>query len=522
MHAHLRALPAATIEAARAQRTRVAHADELHVAGDSDAYVATLRTQAGLALAPFDVADGASGFFEAALIVAAVPADHRVAIRRVRKLVGADQVEPAQFERVDAERLGHRIHRALNDVGRLRPAGAPVSVDRRRVGRDQPHLGVERGDVVVAGDVGGSVDRRNAGRHVREIGAEIRDRAQLDPEHPPVALDCGLDELGVRPPVGGGDMAFAAGLGPADRSVEVPGGERDEDLFGIEMHLGAEAATDVGRDQVDAMLWPAQSFGQPAPRHVRHLARQVDRQALVGGVERRTNRARLHRARDQPLIDETQRHQPVGRRGGARIVAAARLVRADQVAGHVGVQLRRIGRERGDLVHNGRQQLVIDADRLDRIGRLLARLRDDEGHCLADVAHALASKRRVRRHDRIADHPVGPDVADAPVEVGMRQDADDAGHFKGRRGVDREDARMAVRRAQYCRVGQARHLHVVGVAAPAGQQLRVFAPQDRLAHQRHVHGFARGIHQTVSARVWGAGCAAARRAASNTASTMFW
>ena len=50
----------------------------------------------------------------------------------------------------------------------------------------------------------------------------------------------------------------------------------------------------------------------------------------------------------------------------------------------------------------------------------------------------------------------------------------------------------------------------------------VNAPDDRLPDQRRVHGFARGVHQTVSASMLATGWAVARRAASSTASTMFW
>src|SRR5207245_5676747 len=81
--------------------------------------------------------------------------ERRVEIARVDRQAGGDsrrklldEVEPADLDRVLADLTRKRIHRALDRVGRLRPACAAVRIGRRRVREDAGALEVVRGRVV--------------------------------------------------------------------------------------------------------------------------------------------------------------------------------------------------------------------------------------------------------------------------------------------------------------------------------------------------------------------------------------
>src|SRR6202035_1680810 len=96
MHADLRALPAAAVEAMLLQHRRHAHTDQLHVARDGHAHVPPLRPEFALPAPPFGVADLFGGGVQATVVVAAVPDENGVAVWSVWKLVGANQIEPTQ------------------------------------------------------------------------------------------------------------------------------------------------------------------------------------------------------------------------------------------------------------------------------------------------------------------------------------------------------------------------------------------------------------------------------------------
>jgi hypothetical protein len=46
-------------------------------------------------------------------------------------------------------------------------------------------------------------------------------------------------------------QVLAPVLDPADRAADMPGGKRDQEILGIELAAGAEAAADIVFDQID-------------------------------------------------------------------------------------------------------------------------------------------------------------------------------------------------------------------------------------------------------------------------------
>ena len=129
------------------------------------------------------------------------------------------------------------------------------------------------------------------------------------------------------------------------------------------------------------------------------------------------------------------------------------------------------GGERCPAVDDGRQRLVVDLDQLGRFARDLLAVGHDEGHRIADMAHAAHGQRRPRRHDqRLHRRHAGQRTESVGGEIGSRVDALHAGQRRAPRNVDPLDERMGVRRAQHVAVQGGRSVDVGDVAAAADKE----------------------------------------------------
>ncbi len=200
---------------------------------------------------------------------------------------------------------------------------------------------------------------------------------------------------------------------------------------------------------------PSTASHSASRRPVGVWLRGAKRDASARGVVAREQRARLDRARRQPLIDEVERDDVRGVReglGGRGDVAMADLRR--DVAGGRRPHLRRAGRDRGAGVDHARQRVVAHVDGFHRVARRVARLGDDRRHGFADEAHGVDGERMARRRRR--RRAVGaPEVRGGRQrlhagahEVGAGHDGDDARHRGRGLRVDAENARVRIRRAQ--------------------------------------------------------------------------
>ena len=87
--------------------------------------------------------------------------------------------------------------------------------------------------------------------------------------------------------------------------------------------------------------------------------------------------------------------------------------------------------------NDGRQRLVVDVNKLGGVGRLVIRLRDDEGDIVADHSHAILGQCRIARP--VAGHAIAPLQAarhrkvakSRRLVVGARQDREDPGRRFG-------------------------------------------------------------------------------------------
>src|SRR3979409_1033200 len=95
-------------------------------------------------------------------------------------------------------------------------------------------------------------------------GADVGDRAQLDPQHLAIVLDSCFYILDVCATVRRRLITLTTRFSPAHRPAEMTCRISAKYLFRIKVHFTAEAAANVWRDQMQAMFWPAQRFGEPA------------------------------------------------------------------------------------------------------------------------------------------------------------------------------------------------------------------------------------------------------------------
>ena len=264
-----------------AQHLRRRPAADLHVAGDPDAeQLAVAAAVVGLLLlAQLVVADQLLGLVHGGRVVA------RVVLQRAGRhpglVEGRDEVHRPDLGRVLADPAGERVHDPLGRIGRLGPAGAPVGVGRGLVGEHRgagEAVGVAVVDAVV---VEGAQDR-DARPDQGRVGAHVG--LELDPHAEQLALLGGghLHVLDHAAALDGGQVALGAVLVPLDRLAELAGQGDGDELLGVDLQLGAEAAADLGGDHPDLGLGDAEDEGQEHPQEVRDLGRRPDGELAAG------------------------------------------------------------------------------------------------------------------------------------------------------------------------------------------------------------------------------------------------
>ncbi len=260
-------------------------ADGLGEERDADPHQLAALALLGL-LAPQLVVPGhVEADVEGALVLAGVvdPAG----LGGVGELVGLDEVLPAQRDRVHLELVGQAVDDPLDEVDRLGdPERAGVGdAAGGLVGVDRGHVAVGGLEVVAAGEdaeeAGGVLHRRRraveravVGEHV---GADREDLAVL-----------GRGDLAAHDVVAreaGGHEVLGAVLHPLDRLAGQQRADDRADVAGVDRHLVAEAAADVGRDDPDLVLGQARDDGVERAVRVRRLGGRPERELAVDAVE---------------------------------------------------------------------------------------------------------------------------------------------------------------------------------------------------------------------------------------------
>ena len=308
------------------------------VARDAETEVATVAVRFGLPLAEGRVADPLERQLEPARVVTAVVARRATVLEREADIPGhlvrLDQVTASHLDRLEPQFPGDEADDPLHDEGAVRPAGAAVGRDHRRVGVD--HLELDR--VVTEPVRPGELRRGDEGddEAIRCIGAGVVDEAVAQREDPSVAVDGDLDVVALAAFLVGGHQVLAPVLRPLDRPAEADRRVRHQDLLRVEEHdLGAEASAHVGRDHLHVELRQAEDPGQPILDGQRRLGRVPDTEPPGAAVVVGDHAPALERAAAAPLDPELLAQHAGGPGEGGVGVARALGQAAGTVAGHV-------------------------------------------------------------------------------------------------------------------------------------------------------------------------------------------
>ena len=246
-------------------------------------------------------------------------------LRRVRELLGPQEVLHAQLGGIHAELVGEHVDDALDEVHRL--GDAERAGVRDATGR---LVRVHAGDLAVRG-----LQVVAAGEDVEEAGGVLRrlrravERAVVG-EH----VDAQAEDLAV---AGGGDLAvhvvvagepgrhqvLRAVLHPLHRLAGDDRTDDDEHVARVDRHLVAEAAADVGRDDLDLVLGQAGHQRVHRAVGVRRLGGGVDGELARHLVHVGDAAAGLHGCGMAPRVQHVLGHDDVG---GREHVVAQRLV----------------------------------------------------------------------------------------------------------------------------------------------------------------------------------------------------
>ena len=482
----------------------------LDVAGEPDAAHQPLGPGlrgAGLEAVPVGRLDGAAHMGgEVAGIVGAV-ADRRGVGHRARR----DEVAPADLGRRDPGLTRRPIDQALDQVGRLRPPGAAIGIDRHGVGVDAAHPDEHRRGLVDAGQHRGA-EIRDVGPVLRQVGAEIADDVEAHGEEGAVGIERDLADREVVAALRAGDEVLAALRHPLHRPVQPARGLGRQGIFAVGEGLGAEAAADIAGDDADLVLRHPEHARQGLAQAVHALARDGEGEALRARIVLGDDAAGLHVVGDQALVLDLDLHHLGGLGEGGvdrRLVAHGRVER--DVVGLLVPHGARAARDGAADADDRRPHRVVDADRLDGVAGLDQRVGDHEGDGVADMLHAALGQQRdvgdvVLAAVAVRQRRLALDVAETGDVLGGQHEVH-ARHRPGGLDVGDGEGGVGVRAAQERRMQAALRRVVVAVIALAGDQPTVLDPAQRLAEAELGH-----CHVNLAMRCWNVNGARARRA----------
>ena len=215
----------------------------------------------------------------------------------VRELLGLNEILPADFQSVHAQNRGGFVEQALDVQDRLRPAGAAIGAGRTSVGENRDDLDVAVLDLIAAAGHAEHALRRPGGAGV-QIGAEIGDDFDFQTENLAVFSERHLRSHRLVAPLDRRDEIFAAGGDPLDRLAQFEREIAGDDIFAVNRSLAAEAAADVGRDQMNFVLGKAEGVGDLGAGAMGPLRGEPHGQALAEGIGVDGDAARFHGQRN--------------------------------------------------------------------------------------------------------------------------------------------------------------------------------------------------------------------------------
>ena len=139
----------------------------------------------------------------------------------------------------------------------------------------------------------------------------------------PSASAAELDVLDLAPALDGRLGVLGALLHPADRAAQPLRQHDGEDLLGVDVQLGAEAAADGRRHDAQLGLGGARRDGEHDLQDVGDLRGRVDGELAAEGLRHDHEAAGLHGGRDEALLHVGPLDPVGGARKGALDAAAS-------------------------------------------------------------------------------------------------------------------------------------------------------------------------------------------------------
>ena len=283
------------------------------------------------------------------------------------------------------------------------------------------------------------------------------------------------------------------------------GGECHHHLFAISIAEQSKRAADIAGDDAHPLRRQAEAGRDRRLDAQRALARSVKRQHALLGIIGGERCARLHVCRGDALGAERLRdHERSFGAGRLDRGAVAELRFEGEIAGDRLMDHGRAGGERRERIGDGRaaRRKPCTATRLGGVLRHCGGLGDyDHRYRLADMAHAISGKWRMRRIERRAPPRPAEGAQLDVVGVGGVRHVGDAAAARGRivvggddrehagklgrdAGIDALDPRMGVGRAHEGRISVAGGRGIIGEAPAPGDEARVFEARHRPADVR--------------------------------------
>ena len=317
---------------------------------------------------------------------------------------------------------------------------------------------------------------------IDRIGSDAGQIVDLECGDRAVAFDADFcfDAMIARMDVG--DETFETVGDEFNRPLQEFRQRRRRHLVGIDMHLDAERAADVLRQDAHLIFFEIEMLGEQVLHHVRRLRALIDGEAPLARIPVGDDGARLVGDAGMAAEHECRLDHDVG--GGKTLVRFAGIERPlkGEIVAKLGMDHRRFCVERRFRIGDARQNFVIHPDQGASVLRFGAGAGDHGAHRLALPAGALDRDGVLRRRfDSFEMREHADPGRDHLGKLGAGDDRDDAGRLLGFRSLDIFDAGMGMRRTHECDMRHARQRNVGDVlAAPLGEP-RQIGPRHRTA-----------------------------------------
>ena len=217
----------------------------------------------------------------------------------------ADQVAPAQRDRVEREPPRSAVHEPLDQVIGFGLASAAIGVDRQRVREHAAHRHEHCRNFVHPAHCAGGRIGRAAGTIRRKVGPKIGYRLDIEREKATIAVQRQPPACVVVAALRRAHELLAALGDPFHRPAQPPRRPQHQHPFGIEEILDAKPTADIGRAHSDAFRRDVEHrIRKLSAKAVHPLSAQQQVEALRGGIVGADCGARLYRRGDQSVVDE--------------------------------------------------------------------------------------------------------------------------------------------------------------------------------------------------------------------------